>query len=139
MELITTQTQTVASGASVMFNAATSSANQSILWRIGSGIITLRGIGVQSRAKFRISAHLNVALSVDATVAPIEMAFAINGEGVQSTRMVSTPAAVSEFNNIGTSSFIDVPTGCCTEISLKNIGEPSVDVENVTVTVERVA
>jgi len=82
MELITTQTQTVASGASVMFNAATSSANQSILWRIGSGIITLRGIGVQSRAKFRISAHLNVALSVDATVAPIEMAFAINGEGV---------------------------------------------------------
>ena len=53
--------------------------------------------------------------------------------------MVSTPAAVEEFNNIGTSSFIDVPTGCCTEITLKNIGDTNIDLENVTVTVERVA
>lgn len=139
MELITTQVQTVEPNSSVLYQAATSSGNQSILWRIGSSIITLRGVGVQARARFRISAHLNVALSADAAVEPIEVAFAINGEAISTTRMVSTPAAAEEFNNVGTSSFIDVPTGCCTEITLKNIGGTNIDVENVTVTVERVA
>lgn len=139
MELITTQVQTVEPNSSVLFQAATSSGNQSILWRIGSGIIILRGAGVQSRARFRVGAHLNVALSEGAAVEPIEIAFTINGEAISTTRMVSTPAAVSEFNNVGTSSFIDVPTGCCTEITLKNIGTTNIDVENVTVTVERVA
>lgn len=139
MELITTQVQTVEPNSSVLYQAATSSGNQSILWRIGSGIITLRGVGVQARARFRVGAHLNVALSADAAVEPIQVAFAINGEAISTTRMVSTPAAAGEFNNVGTSSFIDVPTGCCTEITLKNIGDTSIDVENVTVTVERVA
>jgi hypothetical protein len=139
MELITTQVQTVEPNSSVLYQAATSSGNQSILWRIGSGIITLRGLGPQNRARFRISAHLNVALSADAAKDPIEVAFAVNGEAIGTTRMVSTPAAVGEFNSIGTSSFIDVASGCCTEITLKNIGTTDIDVENVTVTVERVA
>lgn len=139
MELITTQVQTVESNSSVLYQAATSSGNQSILWRIGSGIITLRGTGVQARARFRIGAHLNVALSEGAAIEPIEIAFAINGEAIGTTRMVSTPTVVGSFNNIGTSSFIDVPTGCCTEITLKNIGATSIDIENATVTVERVA
>ena len=139
MELITTQVQTVEANSSIQYQAATSSNNQSILWRVGSGIITLRGIGPQSRARFRLSAHLNVALSEGATVAPIEVAFAINGEAVATTRMVSTPAAVGDFNNIGTASLVDVPSGCCTQITLDNIGTTNIDVENVTVVVERVA
>ena len=139
MELITTQVQTVEPNSSVLYQAATSSGNQSILWRIGSGIITLRGLGPQNRARFRISAHLNVALSTDAAVEPIQVAFAVNGEAIGTTRMVSTPAAIGEFNSVGTSSFIDVASGCCTEITLKNIGTTDINVENVTVTVERVA
>ena len=139
MELITTQVQTVQPNSSVLYQAATSSGNQSILWRLGSGIITLRGIGPQSRARFRVTYHMNVALAADATVAPIEVAVAINGEAVSTTRAVSTPAAVGEFNSIGSSTLIDVPSGCCTQITLDNIGEPAIDVENVSMIVERVA
>ena len=94
MELITNQVQTVSADSSILYQAATSSGNQSILWRIGSGIITLRGLGPQNRARFRISAHLNVALSTDAAVEPIQVAFAVNGEAISTTRMVSTPAAI---------------------------------------------
>ena len=35
--------------------------------------------------------------------------------------MISTPAAVEEFNNISGSIFIDVPRGCCATLSVKNI------------------
>ena len=139
MELITTQVQTVEAGSSVLFQAATSSGNQSILWRLGSGIITLRGIGPQARARFRVTYHMNVALSTGATVTPIELAVAINGEAVSTTRAVSTPAAVGEFNSIGSSTLIDVPSGCCTQITLDNIGTTDIDVENVSMIVERVA
>lgn len=139
MELRAIQNQTVQAGSSVLFQSATSSGNQSILWRIGSGIIILRGLGAQARARFRISYHMNVALSEGAEVAPIETAITINGEAIGTTRTISTPAAVGEFNNVGASTLIDVPAGCCTQISLDNIGVPSIDTENVSLIVERVA
>jgi hypothetical protein len=48
------------------------------------------------------------------TVGPITLALAINGEGVPTSSMIETPAAVEEFNNVYSSIFIDVPNGCCT-------------------------
>lgn len=139
MELRAIQNQTVQANSSVLFQSATSSGNQSILWRVGSGLITLRGVGPQTRARFRVEYHLNVALAADATVAPIEMAITINGEALGATRAVSTPAAVGEFNSIGSATLIDVPTGCCTQIALENIGASDIETENVSVIVERVA
>ena len=45
MELFANDRQTVEANESVMFQTALSSGSSSILWRIGSGIVTLRGIG----------------------------------------------------------------------------------------------
>ena len=139
MEVIANELQTVEVGNSVLFQTALSSNNPSIIWRAGSGLITLRGIGPQLRARFRVAYHANAALSTGATVAPIEMAIRINGEGVASSRTMSTPAAVEQFNSISASTLIDVPAGCCTQITLANIGTTSIDVQNVSLTVERVA
>ena len=94
MELFANDTQTVEANESVMFQTALSSGSSSILWRVGSGIITLRGIGPQSRSRFRVSYHGNVALSTGAEVAPIELAIRISGETLASSRVISTPAAV---------------------------------------------
>ena len=107
MELFANDTQTVEANDSVVFTTALSSGNQSIIWRAGSGIITLRGLGPQLRSRFRVS--------------------------------VSTPAAVGEFNSISATTLVDVPAGCCTQISLANIGVPAIDTENVDLIVERVA
>lgn len=139
MEVIANELQTVEINDAVLFQTALSANNPSIIWRAGSGLITLRGIGPQLRARFRVAYHGNVALSTGAEVAPIELAIRINGEGIASSRTISTPAAVQEFNNVAASTFVDVPAGCCTTISLGNIGTTSIDIENVSMTVERVA
>lgn len=139
MEVIANELQTVEVNNAVLFQSALSSNSPSIIWRAGSGLITLRGLGPQPRARFRVAYHANVALSTGATVNPIEIVIRVNGEGIASSRAISTPVAVQEFNNISVSTFIDVPTGCCTQISLANIGESSIDTENVSMTIERVA
>ena len=139
MELITSGIQTVEANQSVTFQSAVSANSQSILWRAGSSIITLRGIGPQLRSRFRVSYHANVALSSGAEVAPIEVAIRVSGEALAPSRAVSTPAAVGDFNSIGATTLIDVPAGCCVPITLANIGTSSTDFENVDVIVERVA
>ena len=139
MELFANDTQTVEANEAVAYTTALSSGSQSILWRAGSAIITLRGIGPQLRSRFRITYHANVALSSGAEVAPIEVAIRVSGEALAPSRAVSTPAAVSEFNNVSATTLIDVPAGCCVQVSLANIGTSSTDFENVDVIVERVA
>ena len=139
MEVIANELQTVEVNDSILFQTALSSNNPSIIWRAGSGLVTLRGIGPQLRARFRISYHANVALSTGATVAPVEIAVRINGESIASSLTMSTPAAVEEFNSVSASTLIDVPAGCCTQISLANVGTSSIDTQNVSMTVERVA
>lgn len=139
MELFANDTQTVEANASVLFTTALSSGSQSILWRAGSSIVTLRGLGPQLRSRFRITYHANVALSADADVSPIEIAVRVSGEALAPSRAVSTPAAVGEFNNVSATTLVDVPAGCCTQISLANIGTTSIDTENVDLIVERVA
>lgn len=139
MEVIANELQTVEANNAILFQSALSSNSPSIIWRAGSGLITLRGLGPQPRARFRISYHGNVAISTGETVVPVELVIRINGEGVASSRTISTPAAVEEFNNVAASTFIDVPSGCCTQISLANISTSSIDTENVSMTIERVA
>lgn len=139
MEVIANELQTVGVNNAVLFQSALSSNSPSIIWRAGSGLVTLRGIGPQLRARFRVAYHGNVALSEGATVSPVELAIRINGEGIASSRTISTPAAVQEFNSVSASTFIDVPAGCCTTISLGNIGTTEVDLQNVSMTIERVA
>ena len=140
MEVIANELQTVEVNNAVLFQSALSANNPSIIWRAGSGMVTLRGIGPQLRARFRVAYSGNVAATTGVTaVAPLELAVRINGEGIASSRTISTPAAVEEFNNVSASTFIDVPAGCCTQISLANIGTTSMDTQNVSMTVERVA
>jgi hypothetical protein len=53
--------------------------------------------------------------------------------------MISTPAAVEEFNNISRTIFLNVPAGCCTQISVKNTTATDIEVQNANLIVERVA
>ena len=139
MEVIANELQTVEMNNAILFQSALSSNSPSIIWRAGSGLVTLRGLGPQLRSRFRVAYHGNVALSEGATVAPIELAVRINGESIASSLTMSTPAAVGDFNSVSASTFIDVPAGCCTQISLGNVGTTSIDAQNVSMTIERVA
>lgn len=131
--------QSVLTNQNILFTETPVRGNNSITHREGSGLINLRGITCQCRARFQVTFNGNIAVPTGGTAGPISMAIAINGEAVPSTTMIVTPAAVAEFFNIGASVFIDVPAGCCVNISVKNTSTQTIDVQNANLIVERVA
>lgn len=139
MEVTANLLQTVAVNQNVLFTDTVVPGNCSIVHRDGSGLVTLRGITNQCRARFRVSFGANIALPAGGTVEPISLAIAINGEPVAATTMISTPAAVEEFDNIFSAVFLDVPAGCCYQISVENTSTQAIDVQNANLIVERVA
>lgn len=140
MELTASALQTVAAASDVVFTNTAVPGSPCILHREDSGLVTLRGLTTtQCRARFKVTFGANVAIPADGTVGPISLALSISGEPIVSTTMISTPAAVEEFNNVSRSVHIDVPAGCCTSISVRNTtGEP-IEVQNANIIVERVA
>lgn len=140
MEIVANAIQTVPVNQDVLFTNLSVRGNCSTIWRAGSGIVTLRGLANgQCRARFRAVFGANIAVPEDETAGPIELTIAINGEGVPTSRMISTPAAVDEYNNISADIYIDVPIGCCTQLTVQNTGEIPVNVQNANFIVERVA
>lgn len=139
MELTANAVQIVAADQNVLFTDTAVKGNCSILHRDGSGLITLRGITDQCRARYKISFSANVAIPTGGTVGPISLAIAINGEGVGPATMISTPAAVETYNNVATGLFIDVPVTCCSTISVVNLTDEDISVQNANLIVERVA
>lgn len=132
--------QTVEPNQVVLFTDVAIRGNNSIMHREGSGLVTLRGLTCcQPRARFKVSFGGNIAVPTDGVVGPISVAIAIDGEPVASSRMIVTPAAIEEFFNISRDMHIDVPAGCCTQISVENTSDSSIWVENANLIVERVA
>jgi hypothetical protein len=139
MELTANALQTVEAGGNVLFTDTPVCGSCSILHRDGSGLITLRGLTNQCRARFKAFFSGNIAVPATGTVGPISLALAINGEAVAATTMIQTPAAVSEFANVASAVYIDVPAACCVTISVKNVGTDAIDVQNANLIIERVA
>lgn len=139
MEVIANALQTVELHQNVIFPSTAVSGGNTILHREGSGLVTLRGMTNQCRARFRIMFGANVSIPTGGTVAPIVMAISLNGEPVVETTMISTPAAVDQLNSISRSLFLDVPAGCCSQIAVQNISADAVNVQNASLIIERVA
>ena len=139
MEIIANALQTVPANQNVYFTDTITCGNCSITHRDDSGLVTLKGMTGQCRARFRVSFGANIAVPTGGTVGPISLAIAIDGEAVRATTMTVTPTAVDAFFNVFSSVFIDVPRGCCVTISVKNITDVDVDVQNANLIVDRVA
>ena len=140
MEIIANALQTVSANQNVYFTDTVICGSDSMSHRDDSGLVTLRGLtACQCRARFKVSFGGNIALPAGGTAGPISLAIAIDGEAAPSTTMTVTPAAVEQFFNVYSSIFIDVPKGCCITISVRNISDVDVDVQNANLIVERVA
>ena len=139
MEIIANALQTVPANQNVYFTDTITCGNCAITHRDDSGLVTLRGMTGQCRARFRVSFGANIAVPTGGTVGPISLAIAIDGEAVRATTMTVTPTVVDAFFNVFSSVFIDVPRGCCVTISVKNITDVDVDVQNANLIVDRVA
>lgn len=121
-----------------------------VLHRDGSGIVTLRGIvnnGCACFARYQVTFNANIAVPTDGTIGAIAVALAIDGEPVQTSRAIVTPAAVDEYFNVTSTAIITVPKGCCYTVSVENdsfgatAADPAtaINVQNANLTVSRIA
>lgn len=139
MEIIANAVQTVSANQNVYFTDTVICGNGSISHRDDSGLVTLRGVTNQCRARFMVTFGGNIAVPTGGTVGPISLAIAIEGEPVPATTMIVTPAAVEQFFNVKSSVFIDVPRGCCTRISVQNTSDEAIVVQNANLIITREA
>ena len=139
MEIIANELQTVFAGANVQFTDTVVPGKACTMHRPGSGLVTLRGVTDQCRARYKVSFGGNIAVPTGGTVEAISLAIAIDGEAVAATTMTVTPAAVEEFFNVFGAIYLDIPRGCCSQVSVKNIGAQAIEVQNANLIIERVA
>lgn len=131
--------QTVAAGQNVLLAETPVSGGTCIVHRSGAGIVTLRGITNQCRARYRVSFGGNIAIPTGGTVGAISVSLAIGGEPLSASSAIVTPAAVEEFGNVFAAAFVEVPRGCCITVAVENTSTQAIVIQNANLIVERVA
>ena len=143
--------QTVQPNQQVLLNTTIGCPKGYVIHREGSGIVTLRGIvnnACGCFARYQVTFNGNIALPEGATLGPISVAVAIDGEPVQTSKAIVTPAAVDEYFNVTSTAIVTVPKGCCFNISVENTSEsltptttpaPPINVQNANMVVTRIA
>lgn len=116
-----------------------------------TGIFILKGIVNNPTACFaiyQVTFNANIALPAGATVTPIAVAIAVQGEPRPTSRAIFTPAAVEEFGNVTSTAIIRVPRGCCFSLSVEAVPAsadttvtpaPVIDVQNANLVIDRIA
>lgn len=138
-EYIANALQTVEENQNILFTDTTVCGNGSIIHNDGSGLVTIRGITNQWRARFKVTFGGNIAIPTGGTVEEISVGISVNGETIPVTVMRVTPAAVEEFFNVSRSVYLNIPAGCCMQVGIKNTSTQAIDVQNASLIIERVA
>lgn len=87
--------QQVAANGNAVFSETPVSGSNCIVHRDGSGIITLRGMTNQCRARYKVVFGGNVAIPTGGAVGPISIAISVEGEALGSATAIVTPASSS--------------------------------------------
>jgi len=157
-EFTKNEIQTVNPNQPVTLNTSIGCNKGYVYHRNGSGIVTLRGIvnnNCGCFARYQVTFNGNIAIPDGGTVGPISVALALDGEPILTSRAIVTPAATADdpptqnnFSNVTSTAIIDVPKGCCLNISVENTSEsatpattpaPAILVQNANLTVSRIA
>ena len=142
--------QVVEPGQNVLLNTVIPCNKGYVFHRESAGIVILRGIVNCPQAcfaRYQVTFNANIALVEGATVGPISVALAIDGEPIQTSRAIITPAAVDEYGNVTSTAIITVPKGCCFTVTVENTSAPAapggvapeINVQNANLVVSRIA
>ena len=129
----------VAAGQNVPLTETAVTGKPCIVHREGAGIVTLRGLTQQCKARFKVSFGANIAIPTGGTVEAITAALVINGEALNSATATVTPAAVENYFNIYVSAIVEVPKGCCVTVAMENTSAQAVSFANSNMTVDRIS
>ena len=157
-EFTKNEVQTVLSNQPVTLNTSIGCNKGYVYHRNGSGIVTLRGIvnnNCGCFARYQVTFNGNIAIPDGGTVGPISVSLALDGEPILTSRAIVTPTATAgdpptqnNFFNVTSTAIINVPKGCCFNVSVENTSEsatpattpaPAILVQNANLTVTRIA
>lgn len=148
------EVQTVLANQVVTLNTSIGCNKGYVYHRNGSGIVTLRGITNNCFARYQVTFNGNIALPSTGTAGAISVSLALDGEPLLTSRAIVTPAGVAaepptqeNFFNVTSTAIIDIPRGCCFNVSVENTSEgatpadpaPAILVQNANLTVQRIA
>lgn len=144
MEIIANDVQRVEQNANILFTDTVIPGNKWISHRIGSGLITLKGLKgcdyCNPRARYLVTFSGNIAVPTTGTIpSEISVAIAIDGEPVQATRMRFGAGATGYYYNVAASTYIEAPNSCCVKVSVENTSDQAINVQNANLTAVRVA
>lgn len=139
--------QLVAVGQNVLFVDSIPCNKGYVLHRNGSGILTLRGCGTNCFARYEVTFNGNIAVPTGGTAAAIAVALAIDGEPLQTSRAIVTPADAEQYFNVTSTAIITVPRGCCYTVAVENVAagvsgpieQQAISVADGNLTVSRIA
>lgn len=138
-EYTNANTVLVAAGQNVPLTETAVNSKPCIVHRDGAGLVTLRGLTQQCKARFRMAFGGNIAIPTGGTVEAISAALAINGEPLNSATAIVTPAATDNYFNIFVSAIVEVPRGCCVTVAMENTSTQAVNFANANMTIDRVS
>lgn len=134
----------------IVFNTTIGCPKGYVIHRPESGILTLRGIvnnPCANFARYQVTFNGNIAVPTDGTAGEIQVGITIAGEGIPTSLAKSTPTAVNTYNNVTSTAIIDVPKGCCYNISVENLtsiiapatSAQAINVQNANLVITRIA
>ena len=148
-EYLANAIQEVALNAPVIFSASIPCNRGYVYHEDETGIFILRGItNGQCFATYQVTFNGNVTLPEGATVTPIAIAIAVNGEPRLTSRAIFTPAAAEDYGNVTSTAIIKVPKGCCFSLSVENVPAsadpaetpaPIIEIQNANFVINRIA
>lgn len=79
----------------------------------------------------------NISVPTGGTPGSISLAIAIDGSTEPDTTMTVTPAAVEEAFNVSRSTNVQIWANCCETVTVRNISDQPITVENANITIVR--
>lgn len=113
-----------------------------IIHQDDSGLFQVKGVvnnPCSEYGKLKVNFGANVAVPTGGTVEPITLAITVNGVTEPATTMISTPAAVEEYNNISREVEIPIPRGCCQNVSVTNTSTQDIEIQNAIIDLDRIS
>lgn len=150
-EYLNNDIQLVQAGAPVILRTSIGCTKGFIYHRPESGILILRGIvnnPCANFARYQITFSGNIAVPEGGTAGPIAVAIAIDGEPIATSTAIATPTVADAYFNVTSPATIDVPRGCCFNVSVENVSvssdpattpAPAINVQNANLIVNRIA
>ena len=151
-EFLYNPSQSVSLNAPILFNTSIPCSKGYVYHEGDTGNFILKGAthgnACNCYAQYQVTFNGNIALPEGATVTPIAVAIAVNGEPRLTSRAIYTPVAAEEWGNVTSTAIIKVPRCCCFSLSVDAVPAttdptvtpaPVIDVQNANLTITRIA